>query len=174
MAYNKEIRMWEGYIYKIYNDVNNKIYIGQTIRTIKKRWTNHKYNVRNNIGKLAIHNAMRKYGIELFHIEEIESCSFDTKEKLKKELDKKEIFYISKYNCRIPYGYNIADGGSGTSGVNCREIISCDPYTKKYFFIIQLMKLQLRIMFLHRISLHVVKKKNVLLVIKFLDIRKME
>lgn len=174
MAYNKETRMWEGYIYKIYNDVNNKIYIGQTIRTIKKRWTNHKYNVRNNIGKLAIHNAMRKYGIELFHIEEIESCSFDTKEKLKKELDKKEIFYISKYNCRIPYGYNIADGGSGTSGVNCREIISCDPYTKKIFFYNSIDEASIENNVPAPNITACCKEKNVLLVIKFLDIRKME
>lgn len=37
MAYNKETGMWEGYIYKIWNDINDKIYIGQTYSTIKER-----------------------------------------------------------------------------------------------------------------------------------------
>lgn len=134
MAYNKETGMYEGYIYKIYNDVNDKIYIGQTTRTIKRRWANYKYSVKNNIDNLAIHNAMKKYGIELFHIEMIEQYSFKEKEKLIKELDKKEIFYISKYNCKLPNGYNITDGGCGTSSVGCREIVAYSPYTKETQF----------------------------------------
>lgn len=35
MAYNKETGMYEGYIYKIINNINNKAYIGQTITTIR-------------------------------------------------------------------------------------------------------------------------------------------
>ena len=61
MAYNKESGMYEGYIYKIYNDVNDKVYIGQTTRSIKKRWAAYKCNVKNRTDNLAIHNAMRKY-----------------------------------------------------------------------------------------------------------------
>lgn len=34
MSYNKEIEMYEGYIYKITNSIKNKLYIGQTITTI--------------------------------------------------------------------------------------------------------------------------------------------
>jgi len=30
-----------GYIYKIINNVNNKIYIGQTSRSIESRWKEH-------------------------------------------------------------------------------------------------------------------------------------
>lgn len=30
-----------GYIYKITNQINNKVYIGQTSRTIEKRWKDH-------------------------------------------------------------------------------------------------------------------------------------
>ena len=33
-----------GRIYKITNDINNKIYIGQTIKTLTKRWQQHKCN----------------------------------------------------------------------------------------------------------------------------------
>lgn len=134
MAYNKESGMYEGYIYKIYNDVNDKVYIGQTTRSIKKRWAAYKCNVKNRTDNLAIHNAMRKYGIELFHIELIESYNFNTKEELKRELDAKEKFYILKYNCRIPNGYNITDGGCGISDVGCKEVVCCDPYTRKLYF----------------------------------------
>ena len=28
-------------IYKIVNDVNNKVYVGQTARTLKERWWDH-------------------------------------------------------------------------------------------------------------------------------------
>ena len=41
MAYNKETDMWEGFIYKIWNDVNDKIYIGLTTQTPKKRFLQH-------------------------------------------------------------------------------------------------------------------------------------
>ena len=34
MSYNKETGMYEGYIYKIVNDINDKVYIGHTQKTI--------------------------------------------------------------------------------------------------------------------------------------------
>ena len=33
-----------GFIYKITNKLNNKIYIGQTIKTVNKRFQQHKNN----------------------------------------------------------------------------------------------------------------------------------
>ena len=134
MAYNKETGMYEGYIYKIYNDVNDKIYIGQTIRTIKERWSQHKSAAKKHIDALAIHIAMNKYNINSFHIQLIEKHSFCTIELLCKELNNREVFYIEKYKSKAPNGYNISDGGSGVSGVNCREIMSCDPYTLEMIF----------------------------------------
>lgn len=41
MSYNVNDKIWTGYIYEIYNDANNKKYIGQTITTIKDRWHGH-------------------------------------------------------------------------------------------------------------------------------------
>lgn len=41
-----------GYIYKIINDVNNKIYIGQTINSIEYRFKNHiKESIANTNNK---------------------------------------------------------------------------------------------------------------------------
>ena len=31
-----------GYIYKITNNINNKVYIGQTKNSVNRRWTEHK------------------------------------------------------------------------------------------------------------------------------------
>lgn len=131
MAYNKETGMYEGYIYEIYNDINDKIYIGQTIRSINQRWNNYKCNVKNNEDDIAIHNAMRKYSIDVFHIKQIQVFQYKTKEELQNVLNEKEIFYIDKYNSRVPNGYNIAIGGSVTNDVNCREVIMYDPYNEE-------------------------------------------
>lgn len=47
MSFNKETGMYEGYIYKIINDINDKVYIGQTITTIAERWHGHMSSVLN-------------------------------------------------------------------------------------------------------------------------------
>ena len=62
MSFNKETGMYEGYIYKIINDINDKVYIGQTITTIAERWHGHMSSVLNEKRcKSALYNAMRKY-----------------------------------------------------------------------------------------------------------------
>lgn len=71
-----------GYIYKITNNINGKIYIGQTIGAIEKRFAEHK-NAAKNGCRYALHRVIRKYGIENFSIEEIEQCPIE-------ELDNKE------------------------------------------------------------------------------------
>ena len=134
MSYNKETSMYEGYIYKIVNDVNNKVYIGQTIRTISERWSQHKSAARTHVDTLALHMAMNKYKIESFHIKKMEKLFAKTLEDLYIQLNDKEIFYINKYNSQVPNGYNISSGGAGASGTGCREIISYDPYTKEIVY----------------------------------------
>lgn len=57
-----------GKIYRITNLVNNKIYIGQTIRDLKVRFKQHCYKK----GCTYLHNAILKYGKENFKIELIE------------------------------------------------------------------------------------------------------
>ena len=59
-----------GFIYKITNSINNKIYIGQTARTLNIRWKEHK--VASISSDRPLYKAMRKYGIDNFHIEIIE------------------------------------------------------------------------------------------------------
>lgn len=108
MAYNKETGMYEGYIYKIYNDVNDKVYIGQTIRTIKQRWSQHRNN--SEIFDYCLYRSIRKYGINKFHVECIEKIDDENKTNLNTKLDEREIYWISYYDS-FKNGYNETIGG---------------------------------------------------------------
>ena len=61
-----------GFIYKITNKENGKIYIGKTVNTIQERWHEHISEAFNgNISNSLIHKAIVKYGIDAFLVEEI-------------------------------------------------------------------------------------------------------
>lgn len=92
-----------GYIYKIINRINNKIYIGQTRCDVFERWRQHK-KTKNSCRYLK--SAFDKYGIERFDFKLICIC-FD------EDLDKYERDYINKYNTIAPNGYNLREGGNG-------------------------------------------------------------
>lgn len=92
-----------GYIYKITNNINGKVYIGQTTRTIKIRFNEHKDSAEKGY-HYSLYCAMRKYGIENFSVEEIEQCSTE-------ELDDREQYWISFYDS-YHNGYNMTLGGS--------------------------------------------------------------
>ena len=91
-------------IYKITNDINNKIYIGKTIQTIEERWWQHTNSHIND--NTNFHRAILKYGEEHFHIETIEK---DIKES---ELDERERYWINYFNS-YENGYNSTLGGDG-------------------------------------------------------------
>jgi group I intron endonuclease len=94
-------------IYKITNTVNNKVYIGQTINSINKRFNSHLQGVnRKNICS-ALYSAFIKYGKDKFIIESIVAGDYS-----KEELNELEVFYIKKHNSLSPNGYNLQSGGS--------------------------------------------------------------
>lgn len=101
-----------GYIYKIYNDINDKIYVGKTCSTIAERWSKHLYAYTRYDWHL--YRAMRKYGVENFHIEAIEECTNEN-------LDEKEKYWIKYYNS-FEKGYNMTIGGDGRKQLD-REVI---------------------------------------------------
>ena len=98
-----------GIIYLIKNNIDNKCYIGQTIRTLKKRWSEH---CKPN-GCVALYNAILKYKPENFTITQLYEGSND-------ELDKQEKKYIIEYNSLCPNGYNIQSGGN-SGKTHCEE-----------------------------------------------------
>ncbi len=97
-----------GYIYKITNGVNGKMYIGQTSTSIAQRWYEHKYTAHyfnSNRCQDHLYCAMRKYGIDNFAIETVEEVD-DSR------LDEREQYWIAFYDtCNS--GYNMTLGGSG-------------------------------------------------------------
>lgn len=101
-----------GYIYKITNKINNKIYVGQTIDP-RRRWYDHKYEGQQEEHRYQSHlyNAMKKYEIDNFSFEIIEECDRD-------KLDERERFWIFELNTLSPNGYNILPGGKKLFGEN--------------------------------------------------------
>ena len=110
-----------GYIYKITNLVNNKIYIGQTLQPIQNRWYQHISTAfkENSSNKYAIHYAIRKYGIKNFSFDIIEEVSNDF-------LNERECYWIKELNTHISNhnGYNMTFGGEGRNTTNINLIAS--------------------------------------------------
>lgn len=93
-----------GFIYIIRNTINNKVYIGQTKTSVEQRWKEHLRHAQ--YGKQIINRAMKKYGIDKFYIEMLETCDLE-------DLDYKEMYYIELYNSTDKSkGYNISIGGN--------------------------------------------------------------
>lgn len=104
-----------GFIYKMTNIVNGKIYIGKTERSIEKRFKEHLrycdiYN--NQIEKsfnTRLYPAMLKYGKENFKIELVERLIINNV-----DINEREKYWISFYNSQdASIGYNISPGGLG-------------------------------------------------------------
>lgn len=121
MSFNKIDNKYYGYIYKIYNTENNKVYIGQTRRDINVRWKQHLLSAKSDRDKnTVLYRAMNKYGTDKFNIQLIKEYSFGSKDELIKTLNKEEIRYISEYNSVKPNGYNMQYGGkSPTESTKC-------------------------------------------------------
>ena len=90
--------LYTGRIYRIDNLENQNFYIGQTRMNLSRRFTDHKSEARRGEVNMVLYNAMRKYGVEMFTIEDIEVVEASTKEELSKILNEREIFYISTLN----------------------------------------------------------------------------
>lgn len=105
----------KGKIYKITNKINGKIYIGQTIKSLKERFQKHcwgttekdKYHLN-----MAIKKAIKKYGKNNFTIELIEEVETD-------KLDERESYWISFYDS-YHKGYNCTLGGQNGATRKCK------------------------------------------------------
>jgi len=91
-----------GIIYLIKNKIDGKCYVGQTIRTLEKRWSEH---CKPNDECIALRNAIQKYSPKNFDV----SVIMITTDDLLNELEQENII---KYNSLYPNGYNIQTGGS--------------------------------------------------------------
>ena len=101
------------YIYKIINDINGKVYIGKTHCSVEKRWKQHCRDFRKNRNeKRPLYAAMKKYGIEHFHVKLIEETD---------NPEEREKYWIEYYGS-FKYGYNATIGGDGKSYID-RQLV---------------------------------------------------
>jgi group I intron endonuclease len=112
MLKNKMRIKWNSKISGIYawvNEINGKIYIGQTVNFYKRIYyemNGFRNNKHQNILKLF--NAIQKYGINNFRVVKLLECP-------KEYLNKIERLLIEYYDTKNN-GYNCTFGGEGTGG----------------------------------------------------------
>lgn len=101
-----------GYIYKVTSKTTNKVYIGQTIRTLEERKNEHlkraKAKSANKENKYDFYKALLELGTNDFIWEVIEECPNE-------KLNEREIYQIAYYNSYLDKtkGYNMTPGGQG-------------------------------------------------------------
>ena len=100
-------------IYKITNQLNNKVYVGQSVN-IEARWGEH---IRNSVNcqspsyHYPLYVDIRKYKLENFSFDIIEKCSIEN-------LNQRECYWIDFYESfpvSLGKGYNQKPGGQGFS-----------------------------------------------------------
>lgn len=92
------------FVYKISNSINDKVYIGITSYSVEQRYKWHIRDCKKGIKKKLYH-AMKKYGIDNFKIELLESADDAI-------IGIREEFYIKHYNS-FNNGYNASPVSHG-------------------------------------------------------------
>ncbi len=91
-------------IYRISNKLNGNCYIGQTSKSVYKRFAQHS-NLNARGKRSAIKAAIQKYGKDNFTI--LILGEYETAQ----DLNNAEEYFIDFYNCLAPNGYNLTTGG---------------------------------------------------------------
>ncbi len=92
-------------IYLIHNSINEKIYVGQTSKSLQHRWNVHVYNATWGTS-YRFSKAIRKYGKDAFFIEAVAGC---TEQRKADDLEKLWIVALRTYDPQ--FGYNGTFGG---------------------------------------------------------------
>lgn len=111
--------MKTGIIYCSTNIINNKKYIGQTIRDFNYRKSLHIKSAFQHNSNLKFHQALRKHGENSFIWEILEDNV------LIENLNEREIYWVNHYNT-LDKGYNMTAGGDTSLGYHHT------PEMKKY------------------------------------------
>ena len=123
------MKLYKGYIYKITNNINKKIYIGKTTRSVTKRWNEHIRASKSEVKRSPkLYNAINKYGLCMFDFEVISEVFGSTEKELKDKLNRLEIYFINYYKS-TEWGYNLTIGGNQVA--NTSETIMKISKTKQ-------------------------------------------
>jgi group I intron endonuclease len=102
------------FIYKITNQINDKLYIGKTYKTIEQRFKEHcKASKNKKTFHRPLYSAMNKYGIDKFQIELIEETDIP---------EEREQYWI-KYYDSYKNGYNATLGGDGKPYIDHQKVV---------------------------------------------------
>ena len=117
------------FVYKISNKINEKVYIGQTIRPIEERFKRHINDAVNNILDTHFARAIRKHGKDNFSIKLIDTA------KTQEELNDKEQYWIIFFDS-VDNGYNETDalykcGGNTYVSKSKEELIEISQKIKE-------------------------------------------
>lgn len=100
-----------GFIYKVTNNINGKVYVGKTVGSVDRRFLEHKWEANTDAKGRPFHEALVKYGAENFVLETIEEVD-------NSKLDEREKYWIDLNRSYIGFpdskGYNATIGGDGT------------------------------------------------------------
>lgn len=102
--------MKKGSLYIIWNDINDKLYVGVTLRKVTRRFHEHIYAALNYKDKYRFHAAIRKYGADNFH------CECLLSDIPKDRLGLFEMACIAYFNS-YKNGYNGTPGGDSVGEV---------------------------------------------------------
>ncbi len=92
----------DGKIYLITNKINGKMYCGQTIKPLIRRFKAH---TKKTSKCYALTKAIQYFGDENFYFDQIDSAT------TYKELNMKEVYWIETLKTMSPNGYNTRFGG---------------------------------------------------------------
>lgn len=102
-----------GIIYRITNCLNEKAYVGKTIRELETRWKHHVADAKRGRTDMLISKSIRKYGAENFKVEILG----EYENELLNEAEKCWIRELGTFG----RGYNLTLGGEGTLGYTFSE-----------------------------------------------------
>ena len=94
------------YIYCIKNNINNKCYVGKTLKSPAERFSEHLRDARKPTEEnRPLYRAINKYGDDNFSLHVLEECA-------DKFASEREMWYIEQLET-YAHGYNATVGGDG-------------------------------------------------------------
>ena len=99
------------FIYKISNKINDKSYVGKTLKSIEERWNQHiNSKDREDCKDRPLYRAFNKYGVFNFTVEQLEECSEEV-------VNEREVYQINILDT-FKKGYNATIGGDGKAYID--------------------------------------------------------